>query len=73
MPKSIPRLVLDKIRLLIVSVVFYSNVYVQLVPNKSHSQLSNNVLFVVVVAVQMNGCSLCHKMFNSVLSSIIPF
>ena len=57
---SIPCLVVDKVKLVLVSVVFISSVYVQQVPNKSHSQELNNVLF-VVVAVEMNGCSLCHQ------------
>ena len=52
---------------MLVSEVLNSNVYVQLVPNKSHSQELKNVLFVVVVVVQMNRCSLCHQVFNSVL------
>ena len=57
MPKFVPCLVVDKVRLVFVSVIFYSSVYVQQVPNKSHSQELNNVLFVVVV--QMMGCGLC--------------
>ena len=70
-PYSVPHLVVDKVRLVLVSVVFISSVYVQQVPNKSHSQESNNVLFVVVV--QMYGCSFCHQLFNSVLTSIILY
>ena len=73
MPQSFPRLVVDKVKLVLVSVVFISSVCVQQVPNKSHSQELNNVLFVDVVVVQMNGCSLCHQGFNSVASSIILF
>ena len=56
MPKSVPHLVVDKVRQMLESEILYSNVYVQLVPNKSLSQELNNVLFVVVV-VQMNRCS----------------
>ena len=60
MPKSVPRLLVDKVKLVFFSEVFYSNVYVQQVPNKSHSLELNKVLFVVDVVVQMNRCSLCH-------------
>ena len=49
MPESVPRLVVDKVKLVLVSVVFISSVYVQQVPNKSQSQELINVLFVVVV------------------------
>ena len=49
---SVPRLVLDKVRQVLVAEVPNSNVYVQLVPNKSHSQELNNVLFVVVVSLR---------------------
>ena len=52
---------------MLVAEVLNSNIYVQLVLNKSHSQELNNVLFVVVVVVQTNGCSLCCQVFNSVL------
>ena len=38
MPKSVPRLVVDKVKLVFVSVVFISSVYVQQVPNIIHSQ-----------------------------------
>ena len=41
MPKSVPRLVLDKVRLVFVSEVVHSNVLVQNVPNKSLSQELN--------------------------------
>ena len=51
MPKSVPRLVLDKVRQVLVSVVLNSNVLVLIVPNKSISQELNNVLF----------CSCCCK------------
>ena len=61
MPKSFPRLVVDKVRLVFISVVFISSVNVQKVPNKSLSQELNNVLFEVVVVVQMIGCGLCHQ------------
>ena len=53
MPKSVPRLVLDKVKLVFESVAFISSVYVQKVPNKSLSQELNNVLFVVVIVVQI--------------------
>ena len=52
--KSVPCLVVDKVRQVFVSEVLYSNVYVQQVPNKSHSQELNNVLFVVVVVQMIN-------------------
>ena len=51
MPKSVPRLVLDKVRQVLISEVLNSNVLVQNVPNKSLSQELNNVLF----------CSCCCK------------
>ena len=35
MPKSVPRLVMDKVRQMLKPVVLNSNVYVQLVPNKN--------------------------------------
>ena len=73
MPKSAPRLVVDRVKLVLVFVVFISSVCVQQIPNKSHSQELNNVLFVDVVVVQMNGCSLCHQVFNSALSPIILY
>ena len=38
LPKSVPRLVLDKVRQVLVSEVLNSNVLVQNVPNKSLSQ-----------------------------------
>ena len=37
MPKSVPCLFVDKVKLVLVSVVFISSVYVQRVPNKSYS------------------------------------
>ena len=45
MPKSVPHLVLDKVRQVFVSEVLNSNVLVQSVPNKSLSRELNNVLF----------------------------
>ena len=42
MPKSVPHLVLDKVRQVLVYEGLNSNVYVQLVPNISHSQELNN-------------------------------
>ena len=53
MPKSIPRLIVYKVRLVIVSVVFISIVYVQQVPNKSHSQeLNKNFLLLFYWAIR---------------------
>ena len=49
MPKSILQLVVDKVKLELISVFFISSVYVQQVTNKSHSQELSNVLFVAVV------------------------
>ena len=57
MPKSIPRLVVDKARLWFL----ISRANVQRVPNKIHTQELNNILVVVVVVVQMNRCDLCHQ------------
>ena len=44
MPMSVPHLVLDKVRLVLVSEVLNSNVLVQNVPNKSLSQDSRGNL-----------------------------
>ena len=46
MPKSVPCLVLDKVRQVLVSEVFNSNVLVQNVPNKCLSQELNDVLLI---------------------------
>ena len=51
LPKSVPRLVLEKVRQVFVSEVVNSNVLVLNVPNKSLSQELKNVLFVVVICV----------------------
>ena len=51
MPKSVPCLVLDKVRQVLESEVVNSNVLVLNVPNKNLSQDLNNVLF----------CSCCCK------------
>ena len=66
MPKSIPRLVMDKVRQVLVSEVLHSNVLVQNVPNKSLSQELNNVLF-CSCCCKDEQMLLCHRMFNSVL------
>ena len=44
MPKSVPSLVVNKVRQLLVSEDLNSNVYVQLVLDKSHSQELNNIV-----------------------------
>ena len=54
MPKSVPHLVLDKVRQVLVSEVLNSNVYVQLVSNKSHSQELNNVIFLCAQACNID-------------------
>ena len=66
MPKSVPRLVLDKVRQVLVSVVLNSNVLVQKVPNKSLSQ--ELMFYFVVVVVKMNRCSFVIECFTPVLS-----
>ena len=56
MPKSVPGLMLDKVRLLSVSENNLQSCSIK-VPNKSLAQELNNVLFTVVV-VEMNRCKL---------------
>ena len=51
MPKSVPCIVLNKVKQVLITEVLNSNVLVQNVPNKSLSQELNNVLF----------CSCCCK------------
>ena len=72
MTKSIPLLVLDKVRQVLESEVLYSNVLVKNVTNKSLSQESNNVLF-CSCCCKDEQMLLCHQMFNSVLTSIILY